>query len=466
MIIYGIIAGILGIGAFSLLSPRVKVLVAFFLMTGCFDLAPRLIFNKDVWDLGAVLLLLSWFQILLMKREAAVASASYITTLRLFIGWMAICLVWSIVGYGYQALDAMKASRQMIIGFLSFFIFLRLFSVDPRAFDFFKKSLYLSTYLLLPVIILQYFLGRQLLFGLAVEYEHALRALPIFLPISLLCFWAILSRSLAGERMAIHEFFYAAMVTVVTALTFTRGIYLAVLGAGVLMLLTLVREKRLHLKQMIIWSIIAIASSSMLLIGGLGGRVLSRLASGIDIVASGDNKSRQGGEDTFSGRLALTKERLELVLEHNPFLGYGFLHEDKVPNTLRVKLKHGSVIYSPEYVQKYQNGHPYVLALHSADIGWGDIIVNTGIIGLALFLTMLTSFVINYYRSNKSNTASVHYLRLALFLQITTLTILMFNGNTFVVNVQVPSLMLAGYAFCGLNLNSRMANNQPTPAGV
>lgn len=466
MNIYVTIAGILGLCAFLLLSPRVKTLVAFFLMTGCFDLAPRLIFNKDIWDLGAVLLLLSWLQILSMKRTTAVASAGYITTLRLFIGWMAICLVWSIVGYEYSALDAVKTSRQMLIGFLSFFIFLRLFSVDPYAFDFFKKALYIGTYLLLPVVIIQYFLGRQLLFGLTVEYEDVLRTLPIFLPISLLYFWATLSRILSGKRVAIHELFYSVMVAVVIALTFTRGIYFAVLSTGGLMLLTLANEKRLHLKQLIAWSIVMIVSVSMLLLGGFGDKVLKRLASGIDIVASGDSTSKQGGEDTFSGRLALTKERLELALGHNPFLGYGFLHEDKVPNALRAKLKHGSVIYSPEYVQKYQYGHPYVLALHSADIGWADIIVNTGIIGLALFLTMLGSFAINYYRTNKSSTLPVYYVRLAFFLQITTLTILMFNGNPFIVNVQVPSLMLAGYAFCGLHLNNRTPDNELTSAGV
>lgn len=64
----------------------------------------------------------------------------------------------------------------------------------------------------------------------------------------------------------------------------------------------------------------------------------------------------------------LVKERFELVAEHNPIIGYGFIHEDNISKTLRNSLKYESVIYTPEMVRKYQYGHPYVLALFSADI--------------------------------------------------------------------------------------------------
>lgn len=466
MLYYAILAGVGGLIGFLLLRPRVKVLIAFFVMTSCFDLAPRLILNKDIWDLGAVLLLLAWVQLLLMKRRSAVTKASYITLLRVFIGWMAVCLVWSILIYGYQVLDTVKASRQMIIGFFSFFIFLRLFSVDPRAFDFFKKALYIGTYLLLPITIAQYAIGRQLLFGLTVEYDQVLRALPVFLPISLLYFWFIVSKLFTGERVITHEFMYAAMVIVVTALTFTRGIYFAALSAGGLMLATLAKENRLNTRHAVIWLSLSAITLSLLLLGGFGGRVISRLVSGLDIVTSGVSKSKQGGEDTFTGRLALTKERLEMVAEYNPLVGYGFIHEEKVPNALRAKLKHGSVIYSPEYVQKYQYGHPYVLALHSADIGWADIIVNTGIVGLILFVAILGAFATNYYTTTKSSDSSVYQLRLAFLLQIISLVLLMFNGNPFVVLVQIPSLMLAGYAYCNLAQQVIRPGNQLIPAGV
>lgn len=444
---YGIIAGILGLCIFFYLSPRLKVLVAFFIMTGCFDLTPRLIFNKDIWDIGAVLLFIAWLQLAFCKVETSSQTFSYVVLIRILIGWMFVCLLWSILIYEYPVLDSLKASRQMIIGFLSFFVFLRLFSVDQGAFSFFLRSLYIITFLLLPVCIIQYIANRPLLFGLITDYGGVVRALPVFLPICLLHFWLITSKFLTSDRVAKHEMVYASMVIAVTALTFTRGIYITVLCMLFVMLITLKTQKRLNIRTAIILLSTSVFCVALLLFGGWGGKVINRAISGIDILFSNPGTGKHDDIDTFGGRLALAQERFGLVVEHNPVLGYGFIHENNVPNAMRAKFKYGSVIYSEEYVEKYQRGAPYVLALHSADIGWADIVVNTGILGFFIFILIVASIVLNYYGHSTMTDPSAYHIRMAFFLQTLALVLLMFNGNTFVVLVQIPAFMLAGYAY-------------------
>lgn len=447
MLYYGIAAGVVGLIVFLLLRPRVKVLIAFFVMTSCFDVAPRLIFNTDVWDLGAVLLFIAWLQLAFLKAKNPSPTFSHVVLIRVFIGWMFVCLLWSIVIYRYPALDTLKASRQMIIGFSSFFVFLRLFSIDQGAFSFILRSLYIATFLLLPVCIVQYLTNTPLLFGLMRDYGGVIRALPVFLPICLLNFWLIVSKVLTADRVAKHEIAYAGMVIVVTALTFTRGIYLSVLCMLLVMLITLKAERKLNIRTaMIVFSASALCAV-LFLFGGWGGKVLNRVTSGIEVLFSNASTGKHDDVDTFGGRLALAQERFGLVAEHNPIIGYGFMHEDNVPSAMRAKFKYGSPIYTPEYVEMYRHGQPYVLALHSADIGWADMVVNTGILGLFVFILILASIAFNYYSKSKIIESSAYHFRLAFFLQTITLALLMFNGNTFIVLVQIPALMLAGYSY-------------------
>ena len=127
MLYYGIAAGMVGLIAFGMLSPRIKVLIAFFVMTSCFDLVPRILFKIDVWDVGAILLLIAWFQLALFKTKVSTSTVGYVVILRVILGWMVLCLLWSVLIYEYSVLNSLKASRQMIIGVFSFFVFKELF---------------------------------------------------------------------------------------------------------------------------------------------------------------------------------------------------------------------------------------------------------------------------------------------------------------------------------------------------
>ena len=467
MLYYGIAAGVAGLIVFLFLRPRVKVLIAFFVMTSCFDLAPRFIFNFDVWDLGAVLLLIAWLQLAFFREKTPSHTSSYVVLIGVFIGWMFVCLLWSILIYDYPVLNTMKASRQMIIGFLSFFVFRRLFTVDQDAFSFFVKSLYVATFALLPICLVEYSIHTPLLFGLHREYGEFIRSLPVFLPISLLYFWVIASKLLTADRVAKHEILYAGMVMGLTALTFTRGIYLSVLFVFCVMFITLTSNKRLNVNVMAAATFISLSMlcGTVLYLGGYADKVIERFASAVDLVFELKAGTSEHNEDTYTGRLALAKERFELVAEHNPIIGYGFIHEDNVPSALRTKLKYGSVIYTPEYVERYRNGHPYVLALHSADIGWADIIINTGIFGLILWILSFTFFVWDYYTTARLTHGQYYHARIGLFLQTLLGVLLMFESNTFVSLVQIPSLMLAGYWYC-TNVQPQYQSNDSPAASI
>ncbi|WP_173051250.1 O-antigen ligase family protein [Nitrospira sp. KM1] len=442
------IGAIVGLMAFLFLSPRIKVFIAFFVMTSCFDLVPSLVFNKNVWDFGAVLLAIAWVQLLLSKPKISPRTTSYVALIQVFIGWMVVCVLWSLLFYNYPLLNTLKACRQMIIGFLSFFVFQRLFRNDPDSFDFFMKALYWTTYALLPVSLLGYLVNKPLLFGLQTEYGGVIRSLPVFLPIGLMHFWIITSRLLSAEKVRAHELLYVGMVIGVTALTFTRGIYLTVMFVFCVMLVTLTSRKKLNFAAATSFMTIGVVLAVVLVLGGYANRVVERFNSAVDLVSGGKRAVSERNDDTYTGRIALAKERVALVAQHNPFVGYGFIHEDDVPDALRSKLKYGSVVYTPEYVDLYRMGYPYMLALHSADIGWADIVIDTGIFGLILWILFFAFFVREYYYTARRTQKLLYYAQLGLFLQTLVGALLMFESNTFVSLVQIASFMLAGCWYC------------------
>lgn len=434
------------LAVFLVLKPRYKILIALFVMTTCFDLVPRMVGNRDIWDAGAILLLITWGQLALLRPVASLPPALYVTALSLFIGWMGLSLVWSVLIYDYPLLDTLKAARHLVIGYLSFFVLARLYRTDPDSFAFLKQALYWLTFALLPVCVVQYLIGQPLLQGLVKDYGGVLRGLPVFLPIALLYLWVIASKALSGQSTALHEKIFAVLALVVTALTFTRGIYFAVFLGFVAMVGILLVDRKLSAGATALQLCVAVIGLGALFFAGALDRVIGRVASGIDILA-GQSSHSEHDVDTFSGRLALAKERFELVAQHNPLVGYGFIHEDNVPANLRNSFKYGSIIQTPAYRERYALGYPYVLSLLSVDIGWVDIVVKTGIVGFGLFIFFLAAILFSYFRRMPADPQLYHF-RLACYLQLGVSVLTMFNGNPLVGHVQLASFMLAGFLFC------------------
>lgn len=448
--IYVTVAALAGLLVFLRLAIAWKVLVAFIVMSQGFDVLPPIVYGILIWDIGAIMLFIAAAQLMFSRPKEPGIRGVPVTVLWVFIGWLVICLVYSLVIYSYPAMNTLKSSRQMILGYLSIFVFLRMFRVDKNALSTLIKWFYIITYALLVAAIIQFFVGTQILQGLVIEYKGAVRYLPVFLPISLFYLWALLSKYFQGGRMKIHELVYGALVLVVVAITYTRGIYFAVLASFFVMLFLLQLRGQLRVTSVAIFMALVLVSGAVVIAGGWADRVRERATSAVDIVLSDRSSSSRTDVDTFSGRRLLVMERTALVSEHNPIVGYGFLHESDVPQSLRNRFRYGSVIYSPVMKEKYRFGYPYVLALYSADIGWANVAINTGFVGSALFLLFVVTFLLSYSRSHKINLALSHY-RTAFFVQTITLLLLMFNGNTFTSNVQIPALMIAGYLYCSVS---------------
>jgi hypothetical protein len=208
-----------------------------------------------------------------------------------------------------------------------------------------------------------------------------------------------------------------------------------------------IKQRKMSGKRAVLFIGTGLLSFSILLMSGSIDKVVNRAASAASIL-TGVKKQTAGGADTFSGRLMLAVERFDMVIEQNPLVGYGFLHEDEVPNAMRNKLKYGSIIYSDYYKALYRRGFPYMLALYSADIGWADMVLKTGIIGLSVFLIMLFLIIISITKNTNTVDEETYRWRVAFYLQLVITILLMFNGNPFIVNVQIPMYLIAGLIYC------------------
>ncbi len=466
MLYYIIALGTVGGALLLLLPPRYKAVTALIVMTSCFDVVPRLIAGFDTWDFGAVLLLLTAVDLVLFRRRPRVGSggpAAFVTAFAVFYIWMLICFACSLLVYGYPFLATLKTARQMLIGFLSIFVFGRLFASDPESLKFMLRWLYWLTFALLPLAIAQNVLHVHILAGTYRGYSDATRYLPSFLSFCLLFLWQILARQLAGTSIKVHEMLYVLLLLAVVVMSYTRGIYASVILGAAFVSWSLLSANKLQASSVLTTGLVASVGLAVVLFAGGLDRAISRFSSGVDIVTAHQAVPSKGLDDTFTGRLGIVGERAALVAQYNPFMGFGFIHDDLVPREIMRGLKYGSVIYTEEYVKRYAAGYPYAIALHSADAGWADMILNTGFVGLALFAAAIVLFVSGQLRA-RPPAGEAFYWSLAFFTQTMLFVVLMIESNPFVTNVQMAGFMIAGYVAVKRGFPARSA--QPVAAVV
>lgn len=450
---YAILALLIpALALFIFLQPKYKVLISFFLMMQCFDVVPTIMLGMYVWDYGAILMLITAADVYIRRPLVAPAEHTYLTILRVLLVWLAICFLWSLAIYQYPLMHTIKNARYMLLGYGMTLVFIRLFSVQPDSFEFLMKWFYRLTFLLMPVVALQYVLRRPLLFGLVTDYEGSVRALPVFLPLCLLNFWIISTKILSSERLAVHEWIYALLVLVTVALTYTRGIYAAFILTSGLLVWAMSRNRSLKFTSLLGAILAGTALIGVLFVSGLAQKVGGRAASGIELLSSGkSSKSSMDNYDTFNGRLGLAGERFSMVWSHNPLVGYGFIHEDDVPPELRHSLHYGTVLggtaADPTAYAKYAAFTDYnMLGLYSSDIAWADIVISTGFVGAFLLIAFVMAFAVEQYVDRNSAHPSGRAVKTGLYLEIMMLFILTFDGNSFYYAVHIPAFLFAGYS--------------------
>lgn len=425
------------LAAFLFLGPAYKALLALLFMTSFFDLLPSRVMEVELWDIGAVLLYIALLHLVVTGRFTFTMRDSYIKLLLIFICWLVFCFAWSFFVNGYPLLETIQCARQMMLGYPMFFIFFALFENVRGSFFRLLKIMYFLVFLLLLVHIAQYLLQVKILQGLVTTYRDHIRGLPIFLPIALFFMWQNLTRLLSGERTTVFDKIFVVVVAFSTLITFTRGIYLAVLIVMCLMMLLLILENRMKLNRIAILFTFASVIFGVLLLSGHMDKVIERGMSGIKIIMSSTaSVDAVHDADTFHGRLALVSERINMVLAENPLVGYGFIHE-RITKEAGIRVMVGGL--RPDGISK---------SVYSADIAWGNIAIFTGLFGLLLFICFILSVAVNYLANLQTVSGPWYYLRLSFILQFFCQVLLMFNGNNFSNLLHIPLFMLAGYAFC------------------
>jgi hypothetical protein len=443
---------VIGFLAFLLLQPKVKALIAFFLMMQFFDLAPNMLFGMYVWDYGAMLMLVTAAEVFFRRPAVETPRHGYLVVLNVFLGWLVICFFWSLVVYGYPLMHTVKNARYFVLGYFMTLIFIRLFAVQPESFEFLMKWIYRLTFALMPVLVLQYVLQKPLLSGLVSEFEGGIRAVPIFLPLCLLNFWIITTKILSAGKVAVHERVYLALALCTVALSFTRGIYIAVILTGGLQAWIMARDHTLKASTVVNVAAAAILVVVVLFASGLAQKVGGRALSGLQLLSSSEPaSSHERKDDTFNGRLGLAAERFSLAWAMNPVLGYGFLHEDDVPSELRNRLRYGTPLAGTAadptaYSRFYAVATYYTLGFYTADIGWADIVISTGCVGVLLLVALVLTFIVGHLRDRDAGGTPGYALRTGIFLQVVVLFLLTFDGNVFYYAVHVPAFLFAGYA--------------------
>lgn len=453
--LYLALAG-MGFMAFLALPPKVKALVAFILMMNFFNLGPDMLFGMYVWDYGAMLMLVTAVEVYAKTPILEPPRNAYLVVLKIFLAWMVICFIWSLLIYRYPFMHTIKSARQVMVGYSMALIFIRLFRVQPDAFEYLMKWLYRLTFVAMPVMILQFILHKQLLFATAIEYEGVLRTVPVYLALCTLNLWILGAKMLSQEKLAVHEWIYGVLALATIALTFTRGIYAAVLLTAAALIWIMMRDGRLKAASLMLGAGLGAFLIVVAVAAGLADKVLDRAASGLSVLGSVESTSapERKSDDTFSGRLGLLQERFSLASAKNPIVGYGFIHEEDIPSDVRSRLKFGTPLGGTAadptlYARAAAYSSVQMLGFYTPDIAWPNFVIATGWVGTLLFMGLLITFVASHYRNRLINYPSEYAVRTGLFLQIVWMAVLTLDGPLFWSGIHIPALVLAGYSMIG-----------------
>lgn len=403
-------------------------------MTNCFDLLPGKLFDIELWDIGCILLLLSSFIYLNPIKTYIRSREFYIKVYKVFIYWMLICFAWSIFIYEYDVLLTIKASRQMILGYLLLFIFLSVFEKKESTAKTIYSIFFYVTLLLMLLYTFQYHFEKQIFYGYYRETLEGIRSIPIFIHLIVFYLISIVSKALLRHGTSALEKVYGLLGVYSILLTFTRGIYLAFMMILLLLILLLIWEqKRKGVYLSSIVASIAAVFAVMVLYGNLStsdNKYLSLIMSGIEDISGKDHQL-----NTFNLRTRILEERMDMVSAQNSFIGYGFIHEQIAYETLLFSVG----TYNREIKR---------IAFASSDIAWANLLIYTGYVGVVLFTIIPIGLITNYMKIIRMQDKELAMMMRSSLLAIVYLIILMMDSNVFTSNMQIPALFIAFYTFC------------------
>lgn len=425
--------------------PWYALAVLIFLMSNCFDLLPKTVFEVRFMDISIVVSICMYIKYMFKFKNLTKSAASFSFAYfcyKTFILIMFVSFLWSIYVYSYPFSLTALTARHMLFGYLLLFLNIKIFELDKNSFAKSNNLIMLIIDYLLFAYIVQYFSGIHIFYGYYIEEQNIIRSIPNFYPILFVPMYRDVCAYLIGQRLSIYSYFRTPLIFTAFILMQTRGTYLAIGISLILMQFFILRHKRIQPTRVIIsFSIVAFMLCVLFAGSFISNTIVRRIESTYEAIADASENNRANlQKNTFALRLMLFKERMEMVYAKNIILGYGFIHEDIAQRTLRYRIG--------TYNKFSIRGSTFT----SSDIAWANILIYTGYLGLLSFVTFTFALVISFARRNigsaAGNISSDNYtLRSGYFYAVLSSLILMANGPAWTTDMQIYAYLLSVYLY-------------------
>lgn len=423
---------------FLFLPPPYKVLAAFVMSLNLFNFAPVEIQGIKLWDVGMILFFIATIELLFRSKPKPRKMRLNQKLFMLFWIYLVIVLIYTLVFLPYPEMLSIKAARYMVVGYCTIFTFLLLFR-DEESFRVFLQGLFVLVFIGTIVHIVQYFMKSTILFGYQQEYLRNLRSIPIFIPLTIVFFVHNLIKLLSGAKLKLMELIFTLSAAISLLLTFTRGIYFILVIISLLLMGLLLLKLKLKIGRLIMYLSMLLLSLFFLISTGTLDSILNRGQETLNSLSGvSEANERVKSSDTFSLRIALLKERMAMISERNPIMGFGFIHEEVAQRTLHWRV--GTLS---------KNGKK---ALATPDIAWANLITYTGFAGTALFIIWILGFIFSFpLRESLSydyTSQSISTYCMAFYLSVLAMLLMMMNSSIFTLDAAIPGFVIAGYWRC------------------
>lgn len=424
--------------AIGLINPLIGLFIAYALMNNMFNLVPRMLSDtlpiNKMWDFGFFLMLLYALPLFLRDYKPYPYRnwPAYLKVLFLFLVVCLLSFLYTLFSYKYPFVDALRMVRPYF-GYLAIFILLQFFLKEEGNAKRFFNVLYFILFGLLVLYHIQFILQKEIFFGyqqtMFYKGTTILRSIPNFMAVICVFLWYNLAAWVQGKPMLKYGKIFSLLVCTGTMLSFTRGFYIAFLLSTLLLVIILYFQRKIFFNRAFFLLLFVGCFVFFAALSGYLQPVIERALSIKSALVTERNYS------TFGYRLKLLESRFEMTMDRNPFLGVGFVHP-------KYGRDFGAFPGNPSYEDAR---FPSLMA---GDIEWANIILQTGIMGLASFLLFVLCLLRKYPRDmNLGQTNFIVLLEIAAYIELFRNIITMFISSSFTSDTQNVSLLLAFLAY-------------------
>jgi hypothetical protein len=417
------------------------LIIAIALMNNAFDLLPSELFSgsflNKTWDFGFIyfLLITAKFFPSVFRQKIKILPL-FIKCFYIFLGVVILSFILSLVSLHDPFIDTFRAFRAYL-GYILIPLFIAIFDKNSTTTlsPVFYKLLNLCSYVCLFLLFLynlQFSLQHQFFFGYQGEFSSTsgssyLRSIPLFLLISYFFFWQFLAQWLTGEKLHPWKIAYILLSCTATMFTFTRGHYVSILLLILLLPVLLIKNRMINPARFTLILVLTIFIGAGALTTSFAQPFIERF---ISTTADIQGTER---ESTSNYRLQLVEDRYKIIQKHGLLWGVGFVHP-----------KYAFFRYGPFKGNYSENRIPTIWC---ADIAWGNIIYQTGIVGIGTFLLYVVALLFFIAKQLSRYQGQLFILQLACCLELLRSILGMFNGPIYTYQTQNVALILGISAY-------------------